>query len=54
LNIRSEIERKRDVLNKLFDPTLETIRIPLFKKNLELENALFLTDDINIEFLTNL
>ena len=53
-HIRSEIERKRDVLNKLFDPTLETIRIPLFKKNLELENALFLTDDINIEFLTNL
>jgi len=53
-HIRSEIERKRDVLNKLFDPTLETIRIPLFKKNLELENALFLTDDINIEFLTNM
>lgn len=54
-HIRSEIERKRDVLNKLFDPNLPDwqIRIPLFKKNLELENALFLTDDINIEFLTN-
>lgn len=54
-HIRSEIERKRDVLNKLFDPNLPDgqVRIPLFKKNLELENALFLTDDINIQFLTS-
>lgn len=54
-HIRSEIERKRDVLNKLFDPNLPDwqIRIPLFKKNLELENALFLTDEINVQFLTN-
>jgi hypothetical protein len=42
-------------LNKLFDPNLPDgqVRIPLFKKNLELENALFLTDDINIQFLTS-
>ena len=54
-HIRSEIDRKRDVLNKLFDPNLPDgqVRIPLFKKNLELENALFLTDDINIQFLTS-
>lgn len=54
-HIRSEVERKRDVLNKLFDPSLPEgqIRIPLFKKNLELENALFLTDEISVEFLTN-
>lgn len=54
-HIRTEVERKRDVLNKLFDPNLPEwqIRIPLFKKNLELENALFLTDEINVQFLTN-
>lgn len=54
-HIRDEIERKRSVLNKLFDPSLPEwqVRIPLFKKNMELENALFLNDEINIEFLTN-
>lgn len=54
-HIEREIERKRGVLYKLFDPSLPEwqVRIPLFKKNLELENALFLTDEIDIQFLTN-
>ena len=54
-HIQSELDRKRTILDKVLDPNLPEwqIRIPLLWKNIQLENSLFLTDDINIEFLTN-
>ena len=54
-HIRSEIERKRTILDKVLDPNLPEwqVRIPLLWKNIQLELALFLTDDINIQILTN-
>ena len=54
-HIRNEIDRKRDILNKVLDPNLPEwqVRIPLLWKNIQLENALFLNDELNIEVLTN-
>lgn len=54
-HIRKEIDRKRNILDKVLDPNLPDwqIRVPLLWKNIQLENSLFLTDDINIQFLTN-
>jgi len=54
-HIRSELDRKRNILDKVLDPELPEwqVRIPLLWKNIQLENALFLTDDISVQFLTN-
>jgi len=54
-HIRNEIERKRTILDRVLDPTLPDwqVRIPLLWKNIQLELALYLTDDINIQILTN-
>ena len=53
-HIRDIIEEKRDATLRVYNQKdSETVRIPLIKKNIELELALFLTDDINVEILTN-
>lgn len=54
-HIRSERERKRDIMNKVLDPNLPEgqVRVNLLWKNIQLENALFLNDEINVEVLAS-
>ena len=53
-HIRNIIEEKRWALDRIYNnKNPDTVRIPLIKKNIELEKALFLTDDLDIEILTN-
>lgn len=53
--IRNIREYKRDIAKKVLDSKLPDwqVRVNLLWKNIQLENALFLTDNINIEFLSN-
>ena len=54
-HIRPERERKRNIINKVLDPSLPDwqVRVNLLWKNMQLELALFLTDEIWVEFLSN-
>ena len=54
-HIRDIREYKRDILSKVLDPNLPQwqVRVNLLWKNIQLENALFLTDNLDIEFLSS-
>ena len=54
-HVRAERDRKRDILEKVLDPLLPEwqVRVNLLDKNIQLENALFLTDELSVEVLTN-
>ena len=54
-HIRNERENKRNVLEKVLNPYLPEwqVRVPLLWKNIQLELSLFLTDELDVDFLTN-
>jgi hypothetical protein len=54
-HVRAERERKRQILDKVLDPNLPEwqVRVNLLDKNLQLEAALFLTDEMSVEVLAN-
>ena len=54
-HIRTERDRKQDQLKKVFDKNVKTgeSQVRLIWKNIQLENALFLTDELDIKVLTN-
>lgn len=51
--IRTERERKRDILAKVLDPNIPKgqVRVHLLWRNIQLEQALFLNDEISIKLL---
>ena len=51
--IRSERERKRLILDKVLDPnpTNGKVRVNLLDRNIQLEQALFLTDEVGVKFI---
>lgn len=51
-HIQNVIDKKRSATARVY-ASKDKVRIPLIKKNIELENSLFLTDDLSIEVLTN-
>lgn len=51
-HIQNVIDEKRSATARVY-ASKDKVRIPLIKKNIELENSLFLTDDLSIEVLTN-
>lgn len=52
-HVREERERKRDILEKVLPVTIPDgqVRVNLLWKNIQLENALFLNDEIDIKFI---
>lgn len=54
-HIRSERERKRHIMEKVLDQTLPEgkVRVNLLWRNLQLELALFLTDEMGVKFLSS-
>ena len=54
-HIRNERERKRDILEKVLPQNLPDgqVRVNLLWKNIQLENSLFLTDEVNVDFVTD-
>lgn len=52
-HVRDERERKRDILEKVLPQNLPDgqVRVNLLWKNIQLENSLFLTDDVNVDFV---
>jgi hypothetical protein len=52
-HIRTERDRKRDIMQKVLDTTLEEgrVRVNLLWRNIQLEEALFLNDEISIRVL---
>ena len=54
-HIRSERERKRKIMAKVLDQTLPEgqVRVNLLWRNIQLELALFLTDEIGVKFLSS-
>lgn len=53
-HVRDERERKRKILDKLLPQNLKDgeVRVNLLWKNVQLENALFLTDELSVDFVT--
>lgn len=51
-HVRAERERKRDILAKVLpvDVPKGEVKVPLLWKNIQLENALFLSDEITVDF----
>lgn len=54
-HIREERERKRDIMKKVLDNTIPSgqVRVNLLDRNIQLELALFLTDEIGVKFLSS-
>ena len=54
-HIRAERDRKRNIIDKVLDPSLPEwqVRVNLLWKNIQLELALFLTDDIGVKYLSS-
>lgn len=54
-HVRPERERKRDIMKKVLDTTLPEgqVRVNLLWRNIQLELALFLTDEIGVSFLSS-
>jgi hypothetical protein len=52
-HIREERDRKRDILKKVLDVNLPKgqVRVNLLWKNMQLEQALFLNDEISVKVL---
>jgi len=55
LHIRGERERKREIMEKVLDQNLPNgqVRVNLLWRNIQLELALFLTDEIGVKFLSD-
>ena len=51
--IRTERERKREILQKVLDPNIPKgqVRVHLLWRNIQLEQALFLNDEISVKLL---
>ena len=54
-HIRNERERKRYIMDKVLDQNLPDgqVRVNLLWRNIQLELALFLTDEIGVKFLSS-
>lgn len=53
-HIRQERERKRSIMGKVLDVTVPEgqVRVNLLWRNIQLELALFLTDELGVKFLS--